>query len=83
LRRGTREGSEDWRRGIGPPREMIEDLFDHRRIFDRVKAQIRTTAFGKSMPLVTCGRIGSIVVSKSERYGTEIAPCEIKGLTVL
>jgi hypothetical protein len=28
------DGSEDWCRGLGPPRETIEDLFDHRRIFD-------------------------------------------------
>ena len=34
MRRRSGEGSEDWGRGLGPPRQMIEDLFDCRRIFD-------------------------------------------------
>ena len=32
--RRSGEGSEDWCRGLGPPRETNADLFDHRRIFD-------------------------------------------------
>ena len=32
--RRSGEGSEDRCRGLGPPRETIEDLFDHRWIFD-------------------------------------------------
>ena len=31
-------------RGLGPPREMIEDLFDHRRIFDARDDLDRATA---------------------------------------
>jgi hypothetical protein len=34
LRRRAGEGSERWRRGLGPPREMIEDFLDHHWIFD-------------------------------------------------
>ena len=34
LRRRAGERSEDWGRGLSAPREMIEDLFDHRGIFD-------------------------------------------------
>ena len=34
LRRRAGEGSEPWRRGLGPPREMIEDCLDHHWIFD-------------------------------------------------
>ncbi len=34
LRRRSGEGSERWRRGLGPPREMIEDFLDHHWIFD-------------------------------------------------
>ena len=37
------EGSEHGPRGLGPPLEMIEDLFDHRRIFDARSHLERTT----------------------------------------
>jgi len=43
LRRRSGEGSEDWGRGLSAPREMIEDLFDHRRIFDARDHLDRTT----------------------------------------
>ena len=33
-RRRAGERSEGGRRGLGPPREMVEDFLDHRRIFD-------------------------------------------------
>jgi len=33
-RRPSGEGPEDWGRGLSAPREMIENFFDHRRIFD-------------------------------------------------
>ena len=44
LRRCPGEGSEHWRRGLGPPREMIEDFLDHDRIFDARDDLDRATA---------------------------------------
>ena len=44
MRRCSGDGSEDGCRGLGPPFEMIEDLFDHRRIFDARGHLDRTAA---------------------------------------
>ena len=34
LQQRAGEGSEPWRRGLGPPREMIEDFLDYHWPFD-------------------------------------------------
>ena len=51
LRRRAGERSEGGRRGLGPPREMIENFLDHRRIFDARDHLDRTTTLAAGLDI--------------------------------